>query len=148
MGSDVKRLVYTLGTSTRTAQEFVELLSSRGVEAVIDVRKYPSSRFEHFCRENLAGLLHESGIEYVYLGNELGGYRTGGYQRFVETPEFGAGLEKLEAVAADKRAAVVCAERFPWRCHRRFIALELESRGWEVVHIIDVDRDWQPGGSR
>ena len=29
---------------------------------------------------------------------------------------------------------------FPWRCHRRFIALELERQGWQVIHIIDSGR--------
>ncbi len=143
MGSDVNRLVYTLGTSTRSAREFLELLSGRGVETVADVRRFPSSRFEHFCRENLSPLLEENGIGYVYMGDELGGYRKGGYRRFTGTPEFRSGLEGLEWVAADKRTAIVCAERLPWRCHRRFIALELEKRGWEVVHVIDENRDWK-----
>ena len=137
-------LIYTLGTSTRSTEEFIELLSSHGVEVVVDVRRFPSSRFEHFRREKLAGLLSEAGIGYVYMGEELGGYRRGGYQNFTATPEFQAGLKKLEEVAQKKRAAIICAERFPWRCHRRFIALELEKQGWQVNHIIDQQRDWLP----
>ena len=82
MNSEGNRLVYTLGTSTRSPQEFIDLLSSHGVEVVVDVRKFPSSRFEHFHRGKLASLLSESGIDYVYMGEELGGYRRGGYQNF------------------------------------------------------------------
>ena len=144
MGSDDTRLIFTVGTGTRTAKEFVGLLSGRGVEVVADVRRFPSSRFEHFCRENLSALLEENCIGYVYMGDELGGYRKGGYREFIGTPEFRAGLDRLEEVATKRRAAIVCAERLPWRCHRRFIALEMEQRGWEVVHIIEDDRDWKP----
>lgn len=138
------KLIYTLGTSLRSPVEFIELLTSHGVQVVVDVRRFPSSRFEHFCREKLAGLLSEAGIDYVYMGGELGGYRRGGYQAFTTSPEFRAGVEELEGVAQQKRTAIVCAERFPWRCHRRFISLELEKQGWQVKHIIDRGRDWLP----
>jgi len=138
------KLIYTLGTSTRSSKEFIELLSSHGVGVVVDVRRFPSSRFEHFRREKLASYLSNVGIDYVYMGGELGGYRRGGYQDFTTTSEFQLGLKKLENVAEKRKAAIICAERFPWRCHRRFIALELEKQGWQVNHIIYQERDWLP----
>ena len=141
------KLIYTLGTSTRSLKEFIELLTSHGVEVVVDVRRFPSSRFEHFCREKLARLLSEAGIEYVYMGEELDGYRHGGYQAFTTSPEFQAGVGKLDGIAQQKRTAIVCAERFPWHCHRRFIGLELEKQGWQVKHIIDRGGNWLPGNS-
>ena len=138
------KLIYTLGTSTRSGDEFIELLTSHDVKLVVDVRRFPMSRFEHFHREKLEGLLLEVGIDYIYMGEKLGGYRRGGYQNFTATSQFQTGLSKLEEIAKEKRAAIVCAERFPWRCHRRFIALELEKRGWQMSHIIDKERDWVP----
>ena len=78
------------------------------------------------------------------MGKELGGYRREGYRTFTDTAEFKAGVERLRQVARQKRAAIICAERFPWRCHRRFISRALEKRGEEVIHIIDPGRDWQP----
>jgi len=138
------KLIYTLGTSTRSREQFIELLTSHGVEVVVDVRRFPSSRFEHFRREKLASYLSEAGIDYVYMGDELGGYRRGGYQNFTATSEFQLGLQKLEKVAQGRKAAIICAERFPWRCHRRFIALELEKKGWQLSHIIDQEREWVP----
>ena len=138
------KLIYTLGTSTRSPEEFIELLTSHGVEVVVDVRRFPSSRFEHFQRDRLAGLLSEAGIDYVYMGGELGGYRQGGYRNFTTTSDFQLGLRKLEEMAGNRITSIICAERFPWRCHRRFIALELEKRGWRVNHIIDKKRDWLP----
>lgn len=137
-------LIFTLGTSTRSPEEFMALLTSYGVEVVVDVRRFPSSRFEHFRQEKLAGLLSEMGIDYVYMGEGLGGYRRGGYQKFTSTHEFRVSLKGLEEIAGKRKAAILCAERFPWRCHRRFIAVELEKQGWQVSHIIDKERVWLP----
>ena len=144
MNPELSKLIYTLGTSTRAMDDFIKLLISHNVEVVVDVRRFPTSRFKHFCRENLEVLLLEAGISYVYMGEELGGYRRGGYQNFTATSEFQVGLKKLEEIARKKRTVFICAERFPWRCHRRFIALELENRGWQVNHIIDQERAWMP----
>lgn len=138
------KLIYTLGTSTRSPEEFIELLTSHGVEVVVDVRRFPTSRFEHFQRDKLAGLLSEAGIDYVYMGGELGGYRRGGYQSFTTTSDFQSGLRRLEEIAGTRVTSIICAERSPWRCHRRFIAFELEKRGWQLNHIIDKERDWLP----
>jgi len=144
MTSERNKLVYTLGTSTRSPAEFVGLLTSHGVEVVVDVRRFPSSRLEHFSGKNLCNVLGEAGIDYVHMGEELGGYRRGGYQTFTTTSEFQEGLNKLAKVARERRVAIVCAERLPWRCHRRFISAELENQGWQVSHIIDQERDWLP----
>ena len=75
MTSDRDKLIYTLGTSTRSPEEFIELLKSHGVKVVVDVRRFPSSRFEHFREAKLARLLAGAGVDYVYMGRELGGYR-------------------------------------------------------------------------
>ena len=144
MNPEPGKPIYTLGTSTRAMDEFIELLTCHNVDVVVDVRRFPTSRFKHFCREKLEGLLPQAGIDYVYMGKELGGYRRGGYQNFMASPQFQGGIGRLEEIARQKRTAVICAERFPWRCHRRFIALELERRGWRVSHIIDKGRDWVP----
>jgi len=57
--------------------------------------------------------LSETGIDYVYMGKELGGYRRGGYQTFTATSEFQMGMKKLEKAAQERRTAIICAERFP-----------------------------------
>jgi len=139
-----KRRVFTLGSSTRSAQEFLDLLAHYHIEAIVDVRRFPTSRFEHFIRENLALLLEENGIAYLYLGEELGGYRSGGYEAYMKSEEFEAGLAGLQGVAQEKRVATMCTERLPWRCHRRHIGRALQERGWEVQHLIDLDRVWIP----
>lgn len=141
-----RRVVYTLGTSTRSMEDFIGILEARGISRVCDVRHFPGSRrYPHFSREPFSASLRRAGIDYVWLGEWLGGYRKGGYEQHMQSEEFARGLEELQRLAAQKPAAVVCAEALPWRCHRRFIAKAMEEEGWEVVHVIDAGRDWVPG---
>lgn len=137
-------MLYTLGTSNRTPAEFLALLGALGADVVVDVRRFPRSRHRHFNQDELALLLERGGFEYLYLGDELGGYRRGGYQAFVATHEFRRGLRRIEDLARERTAVLVCAERLPWRCHRRFIGRELQRDGFTVTHIIDEGRSWQP----
>lgn len=137
----MKKIVYTAGTSTQEPEEFFELLNAYGIKRVIDVRRFPtSSRFPHFKRENLMHSLPERGIDYIYLGDKLGGYRSGGYEVYMETNGFRKGLDDLERLASETPSAFFCAEKLFWRCHRRFIADRLIKRGWEVRHIIEKDK--------
>ena len=138
--------IYTLGSSTRSAAEFLEALAAFGVRTVVDVRRFPvSRRYPHFGGEALARLLRDAGAAYAWLGEDLGGYRSGGYEAYRETEGFRRGLHRLETLAAGSPTAILCAERLPWRCHRRFIATALRRRAWEVVHILERDRTWAPG---
>jgi uncharacterized protein (DUF488 family) len=137
--------IYSLGSSTRTSEEFIGVLHAYGIKTLVDVRSFPTSRFEHFKKENLEHLVKENAINYVYLGKALGGYRKGGYESYMDTEAYKQGLEELEKVARKSPTAFMCAERLPWKCHRRFIGESLKTRGWRVVHIIDAGRVWEPG---
>ncbi len=140
-----KNVIYTVGTSTRTFEEFLALLQEHDIEDVVDVRSFPTSgRFPHFKRDNLAKDLESAGIHYTYLGKELGGFRKGGYVAYMETDSFRKGLERLEEIGKGKRAAFFCSERFPWKCHRRWIAGRLAERGWQIIHIIERGKVWIP----
>lgn len=138
------RKIYSAGTSTRSEAEFLELLKTHNIKTLVDVRRFPTSKWEHFKREHLEALLKREGINYAYLGKELGGYRKGGYESYQLSDGFLQGLKKLEEIGLIEPTVFVCAERLPWRCHRRFIGNALKERGWEVVHIIEKDRVWQP----
>lgn len=142
------RTVFSVGSSNRTWEEFLGLLKRYEVQTLADVRRFPQrSRFQHFIREKLEEALKEAGLGYIFLGEELGGFRKEGYQAYVTTPSFQEGILKLEGIAKEARTAFMCAERLPWRCHRRFIGFELAQRGWEVIHLIDEGRVWTPGAS-
>lgn len=137
--------ICTLGSSTRTAAEFLAALAAFGVRTVADVRRFPrSTRYPHFGGEALPQLLATAAVAYAWFGDDLGGYRGEGYPTYRETAPFVRGLTRLEALARDSPTAILCAERLPWRCHRRFIATALRRRGWEVVHILEADRVWAP----
>ena len=138
------KTVYSIGHSNRSMEDFLDLLRQNKIKTLIDVRSFPVSRWEQFKKENLSRLLSDKGFGYVYLGRELGGFRKGGYESYTRTDEFKKGLEELEAYALEEETALMCAERFPWRCHRRHISRALEEKGWKVIHIIDKDKTWIP----
>lgn len=137
--------IYSIGTSNRSLDEFISLLKNYGIETVVDVRSFPTSRFEHFIRDRLERVLREFGFCYIYLGTELGGYRRGGYEKYMAEPDYREGLSKLTQIGSSSMTTFLCAERLPWRCHRRWIGESLVREGWEVIHILDERRTWIPG---
>jgi len=137
------KTIFTVGTSNRSVEEFFNLLVQHRIRYLVDVRRFPTSRrLTHFAGRTLAVLAEEKGLKYFPLGDLLGGYRRGGYRQHLTSAEFREGLTRLEQLASQARATIFCAERFPWRCHRRFIAAALEEHGWQVIHIIDQGRTW------
>ena len=146
---------FTVGHSTRTFKELLNLLKEHDIQVLVDVRRWPSSgRYPQFDRERLRESLETSGIEYVWLGEELGGYRreglgiespnkawnSEGFRNYADhtlTEDFRRGTEKLLTWAEDTRVAYMCAEKFYWRCHRRIISDYVKKRGHEITHIIE-----------
>jgi uncharacterized protein (DUF488 family) len=139
-----ENVIYTLGTSTRTSDEFFDLFKEYGIEAGVDIRSFPTSRFPHFIKDALEKAFESQGIHYTYLGKELGGFRKGGYLAYRETESFQRGLERLEEIGRERRAAIFCSEGFPWRCHRRWVAGRLIEKGWSVIHIVEKGKVWVP----
>lgn len=127
---------WTIGYGDRPLEEFLGLLEAHGIQVVVDVRRFPASKIEHFRRENLERSLSERGVAYVWLGRELGGYRAGGYEKHMETELFKSGFARLVEIVGERRACVMCRETNPRYCHRRFISRELEKIGVEVLHIV------------
>jgi uncharacterized protein (DUF488 family) len=144
-------MIFTVGHSTRSADELIALLEAHDVTGLADVRTVPKSRrHPHFARESLEHTLPARGIEYLHcpgLGglraprrdSPNGGWRVAGfrgYADYMQTPEFAAALGALLAFAALCRVAVMCAEAKWWQCHRRLVADALVVRGIEVRHIM------------
>jgi len=127
--------IWTIGHSTRTIDEFLALLRENDIELLADIRRFPTSRWPQFKQPALRERLAAAGIEYVHLA-ALGGYRSGGYVAFSQTPEFATGIESLLVLAAKKRTAIMCAEAVFFRCHRRYVADALVRRGVDVEHIM------------
>jgi len=127
--------IWTIGHSNRSQKTFLEMLESHRIEALVDVRRFPTSKVEHFKREALTQWLTKHGIQYVWLGEQLGGYRHGGYKAHMRAKLFRDGIERLSAIAKQKRTCIMCLEPKPKYCHRRFISAYLESEDTRVVHI-------------
>jgi len=143
----------TIGHSTHSIEEFLRMLTAHGVETLVDVRTIPRSRHNpQFNRETLPETLRAAGIAYVHVP-ELGGLRharrdsvnTGwrnlsfrGFADYMQTPEFAAAVAHLIELSSARRAAIMCSEALPWRCHRSLIADALTVRGVAVEHIMSV----------
>jgi len=136
--------IYTLGTDRRSEEDFTEILLVYNIQSLIDVRSFPRSKIPIFSKENLEDLLKREGIEYHFLGKELGGFRKGGYNSYIITDEFSKGIDLIESIALYKMSVIICAEKLPWKCHRKWISRELHKRDWEVGHIIDKGKVWIP----
>lgn len=130
--------VYTIGHSNRSLSDFISILKSYGVKAVVDVRRFPTSRkFPYFKKEVLKEELRKNGLRYFWLGELLGGFRKGGYKGHIGTEEFKLGMRKLVEAISRETTAILCSELLWFKCHRRFIADELANLGYNVIHIID-----------
>ena len=143
-------MLWTIGHSTRSVDDFVAVLRAHGIEAVADVRRFPASRrLPWFNAEPLRESLAASGIAYGWF-ESLGGRRTPvagtgssgwrhaafrGYADHMHTEEFAEGLFDLLMLAGGMRTAIMCAELLWWRCHRRLIADQLTASGFDVWHI-------------
>jgi uncharacterized protein (DUF488 family) len=151
--------VYSIGHSTRSAAELIAMLRDAGVTALADVRRFPASRrHPQHNRAALEASFAAAGIEYVWLGESLGGRRRQSvptersrnngwnvpafryYADAMSTAEYRAGIEQLEALARSQPTAFMCAERLWWSCHRRLIADYLTMRGCTVVHLLEPDK--------
>jgi uncharacterized protein (DUF488 family) len=153
MTSGRPTVIYTLGHSTKSLDEFLALLTQYEVRTLADIRSLPGSRkFPHFDRENLEKVLPENGVKYVWL-KSLGGLRRvrkdfdspnaglinsafRAYADHMTSEEFRSGVQELLRSASDSVTAVMCAEAVYWKCHRRLLSDYLVARGAEVLHIL------------
>jgi uncharacterized protein (DUF488 family) len=144
-------MILTIGHSTRTLAEFIDLLEVYKVTLLVDVRTVPHSRHNpQFNKETLPGNLKPYGIKHIHMP-EIGGLRhpkhdsvnmawknSGfrGYADYMQTQEFTDNLLKIVSLARENRLALMCAEALPWSCHRSLISDALVVRHIKVEHII------------
>ena len=143
--------IWTIGHSTRSLEEFIELLNENQIQILVDVRHFPGSRrYPHFNREQLEDSMPARGIRYEHL-LDLGGRRKvrpdshntrwrnaafRGYADYMETEPFCRGIDLLMEIARTGRTAIMCSEAVWWRCHRSMISDYLKSIGVSVIHIL------------
>jgi len=150
--------VYTIGHSTRSIVEFVELLRQGRVELVVDIRSIPRSRANpQFNLDALPEALSVWQIGHTRI-EELGGRRNKSktvppevngfwtnqsfhnYADYALSDEFHIGLLRLTELSRERRCAIMCSEAVWWRCHRRFVADHLLYKGRDVFHLMGAAR--------
>lgn len=136
----MQKCIYSIGHSNRSIEEFLELVKKYGIEVIIDVRRFPTSKIKEYKKENLKKICNERGIDYIHLEN-LGGFRSG-YLAWMESNEWKNSFKILKEVAMNKKTAFLCAEKFPFHCHRRYISKKLYAEGWKVIHILN-EKTWE-----
>ena len=148
-----QQTIFTIGHSTRTFDQFLDLLQAHGIERVIDIRTIPRSRRNpQYSLDTLEPALEAAGINYVHL-KELGGLRRPkpdsknvgwrnasfrGYADYMATPEFEIALSRAIELSQSKASVLMCAEAVPWRCHRSLVADALTARKFVVEHIMSA----------
>ena len=142
---------YTIGHSTRTLNELIEVLQAHSIQTLVDIRSFPMSRrLPYFNRESLEKALPAAGIKYVWM-KALGGYRKKiredspnvalrspsfrNYADYMLTEDFQHGMGELIHLAEQFRTAYMCAERVYFRCHRMLVSDWLVAHGHQVLHI-------------
>lgn len=132
--------IFTLGYAGVKPPDFIDICKSNGISKIIDIRRFPVSVREPFYDKDALRSFLAPNIKYVWLGESLGGFREGGYEKYTRMKGFQAGIEALEREASDSRAVILCAERDWTKCHRKYVAEALERRGWMVVHLEHRER--------
>jgi len=138
--------LFTIGHSTHSSEQFLELLRCHCIQAVADVRSSPySARVPQFSRELLKRSLRKQGIRYVFLGEELGARRSepecyvegvARYDRIAKTSAFRNGLQRVMKGLARFRLALLCAERDPLECHRTILVCRHLEASTQIRHIL------------
>jgi|Deesub1362B_J571_1020462.scaffolds.fasta_scaffold00085_61 uncharacterized protein (DUF488 family) len=144
-----EKVVFSMGHSTRDFKDFVFLLKKYYIKNAVDIRRYPFSRkFPHFNRDFLEDNLKRNGINYLWLGELLGGRRKSGkgklwsgYLKHMQTEDFKKGIEKIEELIKKGNTVFFCAEKLFFKCHRKFIARKFIEKGYSVIDIVDDKRE-------
>ncbi|MBU4501375.1 MAG: DUF488 domain-containing protein [Nanoarchaeota archaeon] len=138
--------IYTIGHSNVDIQVFLGLLRGKGIGVLVDVRSVPFSKYAtQFNRENIEKELKKAGIEYVFMGDVLGGkpedtgcYINGNviYEKVMSKQWYREGISKLIGIASRRRTVIMCSEEDPNKCHRNLLVSQSLLRGWlTVLHI-------------
>ncbi|WP_293147911.1 MULTISPECIES: DUF488 family protein [unclassified Microcoleus] len=140
--------LFTIGHSNHSIEAFILLLQQHGITAVADVRSHPFSRYlPHFNKSEITDSLSAAGIQYVFLGQELGArpedlscYDTSGkalYDRIAATPLFASGIQRLLKGTTNYKISLMCAEKDPITCHRTILVChKLKEFNLQINHIL------------
>lgn len=154
----MKQIIYTIGHSNQSVEEFLQLMTPYGINCIIDVRSTPYSKYTpQFNETSLKSFLSKHGILYAPFGKHFGARRDDclhdveitkkgetivqrqvDFERGIKTKAFLDGVERIKvALSQGRKIAFMCSEADPLSCHRfSFISRFFYENGFEILHII------------
>ncbi|HUU64432.1 MAG TPA: DUF488 domain-containing protein [Dehalococcoidia bacterium] len=140
--------IYTIGHSNHPSETFVRLLTQTEIEVLVDIRSNPGSQWASYANPcDLEQILRAVGIQYIYLGDMLGGQpddpdcynpQTGkaDYKEMQKKEFFKRGINRLLEAMKTYHICVMCAEENPSSCHRNLLVSEsLRREDVKILHI-------------
>lgn len=149
----MENILFTIGHSNQTFEEFLQMLQSQQINVVVDVRSIPASKYTpQFNKEPLSASLKRNNIAYLHFGEEFGARRTDALDEFnnvnfekaVTTENFQKGVERiLNGLQKGYRISFMCSEANPLECHRfALVSRYFFEHGINVIHIMrDKEQD-------
>ena len=142
------KVIYTIGHSNHSPETFVRLLTQAKIKVLADVRSNPGSLWAPYANpRDLERILRAADIQYLYLGDILGGrpddstcYNShsgeADYQATQNRESFQQGINQLLEAMKKYRVCVMCAEENPSSCHRNLlVGDDLRQKGVQILHI-------------
>lgn len=143
--------IYTIGFAGKSAQSFFGLLSSRGIQRLVDIRLNNTSQLAGFTKaDNLPYFLREiCGADYYHepllapthpmltqLKKEKGAWEEFelGYLNLLEERHV---QDQLDRASFERTSVLLCSEPQAEHCHRRLAAeyLKLHWRDVTIIHL-------------
>jgi len=145
-------VIYTIGFTKKTAEEFFGLLSDNKIEVVLDIRLNNTSQLSTFTKyPDIQYFLKEiCNIEYIYDTNfsptnlTLKKYKKKeiGWEEYIE--EFIQTMKERKIkeyitlnYITNKKMCLLCSESRPDKCHRNLVAIEFKGviNNLEIIHL-------------
>ena len=144
------RQLFTIGYEGTQLPEFLNELTTAGVQTLVDVRELPQSRIPGYSKTALAAALKRKGIEYVHKP-ELGSPRelrhelreNGNFMAFtrgylLHLKKQTDRVREVQQRVYNETCCLLCFEKNHRECHRQFVAIEIKAvgkNGLEIVHL-------------
>lgn len=149
MNATEGKVIYTIGHSTHTLEYFRELLETRHIDCVVDVRQIASSTYNpQYNGNTLKNYLQDYKIVYIHMGTEFGARPRDlnmldaegrvDFDKVRHSKTFLSGIDRLKkGLEKGYRIALMCSQSDPFDCHRfSLIAYYLVHHGFTVRHIL------------
>jgi uncharacterized protein (DUF488 family) len=145
--------IYTIGYTGFYIDNFINILKSKQINVVIDVRSSPySERYPDYNKNILEAKLKENGIFYRNYVSEFGArqenvkFYTDGrclnFELFAQSEQFLSGVEKIKnSIAKGYKIVLLCAEKEPIQCHRTIlVSRAFSDLGYNIIHLMPDDQ--------